>query len=93
MATPAPCARVGASRSATTASAASDAATGKGCATSHVCTYCHLSQRQVKEGQKVAAGQQFGKVGTTGNSTGPHLHFEMSKGSRWAYGNVAKPSW
>ncbi|MDX3247024.1 M23 family metallopeptidase [Streptomyces sp. ME18-1-4] len=59
----------------------------------HVCTYCHLPQRQVKAGQKVAAGQRLGKVGATGNSTGPHLHFEMSKGSHWSYGNVAKPSW
>ncbi|MGW1777885.1 M23 family metallopeptidase [Streptomyces sp. NPDC002143] len=59
----------------------------------HVYTYCHLSQKQVKAGQKVAAGQQLGKVGNTGNSRGPHLHFEMSKGSSWAYGNVAKPSW
>ncbi|NUR66521.1 MAG: peptidoglycan DD-metalloendopeptidase family protein [Streptomyces sp.] len=59
----------------------------------HVYTYCHLSQRQVKAGQRVAAGQQLGKVGTTGNSTGPHLHFEMSKGSSWSYGNVAKPRW
>ncbi|WP_077797067.1 peptidoglycan DD-metalloendopeptidase family protein [Streptomyces sp. JHA26] len=57
----------------------------------HVYTYCHLSQRRVKAGQKVAAGQQLGRVGTTGNSTGPHLHFEMSKGPRWSYGNVAKP--
>ncbi|MFD8689010.1 M23 family metallopeptidase [Streptomyces sp. NPDC059651] len=59
----------------------------------HVYTYCHLSQRQVKAGQKVIGGQQLGKVGTTGNSTGPHLHFEMSKGSTWSYGNVAKPNW
>ncbi|GGW39107.1 peptidoglycan DD-metalloendopeptidase family protein [Streptomyces griseoloalbus] len=59
----------------------------------HVYTYCHLSERQVRTGQRVTAGQQLGKVGTTGNSTGPHLHFEMSKGSSWAYGNVAKPSW
>jgi murein DD-endopeptidase MepM/ murein hydrolase activator NlpD len=59
----------------------------------HVYTYCHLSQRQVKPGQKVAAGQQIGKVGNTGNSTGPHLHFEMSKGREWAYGQVAKPSY
>ncbi|MER7949657.1 peptidoglycan DD-metalloendopeptidase family protein [Streptomyces sp. NPDC096079] len=57
----------------------------------HVYTYCHLSQRQVAAGQKVAAGQQLGRVGTTGNSTGPHLHFEMSKGPKWSYGNVAKP--
>ncbi|WP_405725565.1 peptidoglycan DD-metalloendopeptidase family protein [Streptomyces sp. NBC_00028] len=59
----------------------------------HIYTYCHLSQRQVKAGQRVHAGQQLGKVGTTGNSTGPHLHFEMSKGSSWSYGNVARPSW
>ncbi|MFD8201526.1 peptidoglycan DD-metalloendopeptidase family protein [Streptomyces sp. NPDC059701] len=59
----------------------------------HVYTYCHLSQRQAKAGQKVAAGQQLGRVGTTGNSTGPHLHFEMSKGPTWAYGNVAKPAY
>ncbi|MBQ1089371.1 M23 family metallopeptidase [Streptomyces sp. B93] len=59
----------------------------------HVYTYSHLSQRQVKAGQRVAAGQQLGKVGSTGNSSGPHLHFEMSKGSSWSYGNVAKPTW
>ncbi|MET9734638.1 peptidoglycan DD-metalloendopeptidase family protein [Streptomyces sp. NPDC006458] len=59
----------------------------------HIYTYCHLSQRQVKMGQKVSAGQQLGKVGSTGNSTGPHLHFEMSKGSNWSYGSVAKPAW
>ncbi|MGW1240417.1 M23 family metallopeptidase [Streptomyces bobili] len=59
----------------------------------HVYTYCHLSQRQVNAGQHVAAGQQLGKVGNTGNSTGPHLHFEMSKGPAWSYGKVAKPSW
>ncbi|QIY93194.1 peptidoglycan DD-metalloendopeptidase family protein [Streptomyces sp. S1D4-11] len=59
----------------------------------HVYTYCHLSQRQVKDGQKVNAGQQLGKVGATGNATGPHLHFEMSKGSSWSYGDVVKPNW
>ncbi|MGW0912651.1 peptidoglycan DD-metalloendopeptidase family protein [Streptomyces sp. NPDC002784] len=59
----------------------------------HVYTYCHLSQRKVRAGQRVTAGQQLGKVGSTGNSTGPHLHFEMSKGSSWSYGSVAKPTW
>ncbi|MFF3935193.1 peptidoglycan DD-metalloendopeptidase family protein [Streptomyces phaeofaciens] len=59
----------------------------------HIYTYCHLSQRKVRTGQKVAAGQQLGEVGSTGNSTGPHLHFEMSKGPSWSYGNVARPSW
>ncbi|MEV6837066.1 peptidoglycan DD-metalloendopeptidase family protein [Streptomyces sp. NPDC051133] len=59
----------------------------------HVYTYCHLSQRQVNDGQKVTAGQQLGRVGATGNATGPHLHFEMSTGSHWSYGKVAKPAW
>lgn len=59
----------------------------------HVYTYCHLSSRSVGAGVRVAAGQPLGKVGSTGNSTGPHLHFEMAKGNRWAYGRVAKPKW
>ncbi|MEV8431189.1 M23 family metallopeptidase [Streptomyces chartreusis] len=59
----------------------------------HMYTYCHLSQRQVRTGQKVSAGKQLGLVGSTGNSTGPHLHFEMSKSSTWSYGNVARPNW
>lgn len=55
--------------------------------------YAHLSSRSVSPGQSVKAGQQLGRVGTTGNSTGPHLHFEMSKGSTWRYGYVQKPTW
>ncbi|WP_427165193.1 peptidoglycan DD-metalloendopeptidase family protein [Streptomyces sp. C1-1] len=59
----------------------------------HISTYCHLSERQVKAGQKVSAGRQLGKVGAIGNATGPHLHFEMSKGCTCSYGGVARPSW
>ncbi|CCK25967.1 secreted peptidase [Streptomyces davaonensis JCM 4913] len=43
----------------------------------HYAQYAHLSSLSVSSGQSVTAGQQVGLSGSTGNSTGPHLHFEI----------------
>ncbi|MCQ4211617.1 M23 family metallopeptidase [Streptomyces longispororuber] len=39
--------------------------------------YAHLAAAAVDQGERVRAGQWLGQAGTTGNSTGPHLHFEV----------------
>ena len=39
--------------------------------------YAHLSRIDVRMGQVVTSGQLIGAVGSTGNSSGPHLHFEI----------------
>ncbi len=42
--------------------------------------YCHMSRMAVRKGQQVRRGQVIGYVGSTGLSTGPHLHYEMYRG-------------
>ncbi|AKM08279.1 M23 family metallopeptidase [Pelagerythrobacter marensis] len=44
--------------------------------------YCHMSRMAVRSGQSVRRGQVIGYVGSTGLSTGPHLHYEMYRNGR-----------
>ena len=41
--------------------------------------YAHMSEIEVKRGQEIERGQLIGKVGSTGSSTGDHLHYEITK--------------
>jgi Peptidase family M23 len=43
--------------------------------------YAHLSNKEVSPGTRIIQGQEIGKSGKSGNATGPHLHYEVWKGS------------
>ena len=53
--------------------------------------YAHNSERLVYEGQHVEKGQQIARSGSTGNSTGPHCHFEVRTPSS-SYGDCKDPA-
>lgn len=57
--------------------------------------YAHMHKIEVKKGQTLLQGEGIGQIGNTGNSSGPHLHFEVHKGG-YAYssssaGNTVNP--
>jgi murein DD-endopeptidase MepM/ murein hydrolase activator NlpD len=55
-------------------------------------TYNHMSALTVHSGQSVGRGQQVGRLGMSGNATGPHLHFEVWVGGMpWAGGTQVNP--
>jgi murein DD-endopeptidase MepM/ murein hydrolase activator NlpD len=54
-------------------------------------TYNHMSGVSVGGGQSVSEGQQVGRVGSSGNSTGSHLHFEVWRGGIWNGGSRINP--
>ncbi|MFM9371228.1 peptidoglycan DD-metalloendopeptidase family protein [Streptomyces sp. Da 82-17] len=55
----------------------------------HYSQYAHMTSLNVASGQTVSGGQQIGLSGSTGNSTGPHLHFEVRTGP--SYGSDVDP--
>ena len=57
--------------------------TVNGSSSKYVAFYAHATSIAVSVGQKVKKGQVLGYIGTTGNSTGPHLHIGIQKDGSW----------
>ena len=58
----------------------------------YVTLYGHMENGsiKVKKNQKIEAGTPLGKMGSTGTSTGKHLHWELMKGKKWVYSTTGK---
>lgn len=58
----------------------------------YVTVYAHMQNGsiKVKKGQAVEPGTPLGKMGTTGVSTGKHLHWELQKGKKWVWNDKGK---
>ncbi|BDP81195.1 lysozyme family protein [Enterococcus faecium] len=57
-----------------------------------VSLYAHLNKILATVGQTVKQGQTIGQLGSTGNSTGPHLHLEIAKSSDLSQANLIDPA-
>jgi len=55
------------------------------------CIYAHLSKSNKKAGEAITKGELIGYVGSTGNSSGAHLHFERRNNIRWSAGQDLDP--
>lgn len=55
------------------------------------CIYAHLSKSNKKAGETITKGELIGYVGSTGNSSGAHLHFERRNNIRWSAGQDLDP--
>ena len=55
------------------------------------CIYAHLSKSNKKAGEAIKKGELIGYVGNTGDSSGPHLHFERRNNIRWSAGQDLDP--
>jgi murein DD-endopeptidase MepM/ murein hydrolase activator NlpD len=54
-------------------------------------TYNHMSSLAARSGERVGRGEMIGRIGTSGWSTGPHLHFEVWRGAVWGGGRRVNP--
>ena len=58
-----------------------------------VTVYGHVNQYFVTAGERVSAGEQIAEVGNRGQSTGPHLHFEVHPGGGMYSGQIDPVPW